>query len=96
LPKWIEAESGDEIGARLDAVTTSAHAAHQAGAHVDAGWDADAIASLYSTATSDNPVHPNLALDRLRRRLGKQGLATKNRESQRQYSEVPSLKSTTQ
>jgi hypothetical protein len=72
-------------------MATGAYPANQAGAHVNAGWDGDAICAFNCAATGENPIRSKFALNRLRRHLGNKARGRRNRESQGECREACSV-----
>jgi hypothetical protein len=69
LPKWIETESGDEIGPPFDPVPPDAESIDEANSHVQPHRNRESVRGMNGAAPREQTIEPDFMLDSLLHRL---------------------------
>jgi hypothetical protein len=73
LPKWIEAESSDEIRPAFSTVSPGAEPRDEPCSHVQPDRNCEAVRGMDGAASREETIEPNFALELLLHRLGTTG-----------------------
>lgn len=84
LPKWVEAEAGDQVSPGLESVTSDPKPRHQTIPNVDPGRHAHAVAGFHCAGAGEKPVNSHLALKCLGGVLGAHGRGGRERGTKRE------------